>query len=208
MLVFQRYLLGFLEVALACRIAISCCGGAGLQPSHGVKMLQEVRLPPLGTSPARALQRRERCGDGCSREGSVGAEMFLAAHQTARSAHQNRNALRDRGFLPFPGAEESGLCSLAGAKYSLDEQIIPRSLGELNWASVEDRAPTPDLFCKAHPHRTCLFWREEADGLLHHASTPETEMLIAAMPGRCLEVLTGPMVGVTSPARSSLETQH
>lgn len=58
--------------------------------------------------------------------------MFLAAHQTLRSANQNHNTLQDRGFLSFPGAEESGFFSLAGAKYSLDEQIIPRSLGQLN----------------------------------------------------------------------------
>lgn len=43
----------------------------------------------------------------------------------------------------------------------------------------------PDLFCKTHPRRTCPFWREEADGLLRHVSTPETEMVIAAVLGRC-----------------------
>lgn len=77
--------------------------------------------------------------------------MFLAAHQTPRSANQNHNVLRDCGFLSFPGAEESGLFSLAAAKHSLDKQTIPRSLGQLNWASVEDQALMPDLFCKAHP---------------------------------------------------------
>lgn len=111
--------------------------------------------------------------------------MFLAEHQTLRSANQNHNTLWDCGFLSFPGAEESGLFSLAGAKYSLDEQIIPRSLGKLNWASVEDQALMPDLFCKVHPWGTCPFWREEVDGLLHHVSTPKTEMLIAAVLGQC-----------------------
>lgn len=110
--------------------------------------------------------------------------MFLAAHQTPRSANQNHNVLWDRGFLSFPGAEESGLFSLAGAKCSLDEQIILRSLGKLNWAPVEDRALMPDLFCKMHPRGMCPFQREEADGLPRPISTPKTEMLIAAVLGQ------------------------
>lgn len=97
--------------------------------------------------------------------------MFLAAHQMPRSSNQNHNVLRDRCFLSFPGAEESGLFSLAGAKHSLDKQIIPRSLGQLNWASADNQALMPNLFGKAHPQGTGPFWREEVDGVLQRIST-------------------------------------